>query len=125
MGEGNGLQHSKYMLLFHDEHLRVVVTTANMIKTDWHHGEDERQHGGLPLDRTSRSETGRLVKSDRKADAAATGRRCIGVAHHAHQRQPNGDAAHLWRGRGSTWDDASLLGNVCNFSGRQSLCASG
>ena len=27
--------HGKYMLLFHEAHLRVVIPTANMVRTDW------------------------------------------------------------------------------------------
>jgi hypothetical protein len=37
--------HSKLMLLFHEDYLRVVVPTANMIKVDW--GETNADHKGV------------------------------------------------------------------------------
>jgi hypothetical protein len=34
--DGNiAIMHSKLMLLFHDTHLRIVIPTANLMKTDW------------------------------------------------------------------------------------------
>jgi hypothetical protein len=49
--------HSKLMLLFHTDHLRIVVPSANQTRHDW--GEDGRLENSLFLIDLPRLETGR------------------------------------------------------------------
>ncbi|KAF8457236.1 tyrosyl-DNA phosphodiesterase I [Terfezia claveryi] len=57
--------HSKLMLLFHEDYLRIVVPTANLVKFDWggHNGIMENTVFLIDLPRTSRDQE-RLKESE-------------------------------------------------------------